>query len=71
MPQKREHAFELMEDSLAATGLENAIHCLDSSANLAADPEVSGRLSGDQLADCFATDLHQANLGVIWERLGI
>jgi adenylosuccinate lyase len=43
----------------------------DFRANLAADPEVSGRLSGEQLADCFATDLHQANLGVIWERLGI
>ena len=43
----------------------------DFRANLAADPEVSGRLSGEQLAECFATDLHQANLGVIWERLGI
>jgi adenylosuccinate lyase len=43
----------------------------DFRANLAADPEVSDRLSGEQLADCFATDLHQANLGVIWERLGI
>jgi len=43
----------------------------DFRANLAADPVVSGRLSGEQLAECFATDLHQANLGVIWERLGI
>jgi adenylosuccinate lyase len=43
----------------------------DFRANLAADPEVSGRLSSEQLADCFATDLHQANLGVIWERLGV
>ncbi|MFM7636064.1 MAG: adenylosuccinate lyase [Cyanobacteriota bacterium] len=43
----------------------------DFRANLAADPEVSGRLSAEQLAECFATDLHQANLGVIWERLGI
>jgi adenylosuccinate lyase len=43
----------------------------DFRANLAADPEVSGRLSGEQLAECFATGLHQANLGVIWERLGI
>jgi len=43
----------------------------DFRANLEADPEVSGRLSAEQLADCFATDLHQASLGVIWERLGI
>jgi adenylosuccinate lyase len=38
---------------------------------LEADPDVTSRLSPEQLADCFATDLHQANLGVIWERLGI
>jgi adenylosuccinate lyase len=43
----------------------------DFRANLEADPDVTSRLSPDQLADCFATDLHQANLGVIWERLGI
>jgi adenylosuccinate lyase len=40
-------------------------------ANLEADPEVTARLSAEQLAGCFATDLHQANLAVIWERLGI
>ncbi|HYP04539.1 MAG TPA: adenylosuccinate lyase, partial [Cyanobium sp.] len=39
----------------------------DFRANLEADPDVTSRLSPDQLADCFATDLHQANLGVIWE----
>jgi len=38
---------------------------------LAADPDVTGKLSAEQLADCFSTDLHQANLGVIWERLGL
>jgi adenylosuccinate lyase len=43
----------------------------DFRANLMADGEVSSRLSADQLAACFATDLHQANLDVIWERLGI
>ncbi|KEF43035.1 MAG: adenylosuccinate lyase [Cyanobium sp. CACIAM 14] len=43
----------------------------DFRANLAADPEVTSRLSAAQLADCFSTDLHRANLGVIWERLGI
>jgi adenylosuccinate lyase len=40
-------------------------------ANLEADGEVRGKLSAEQLADCFSTDLHQANLGVIWQRLGI
>jgi adenylosuccinate lyase len=43
----------------------------DFRANLEADPEVTARLTPQQLADCFATELHQANLGVIWERLGI
>ena len=40
-------------------------------AALEADGEVTGRLTPQQLADCFCTDLHQANLDVIWERLGI
>jgi adenylosuccinate lyase len=43
----------------------------DFRTRLEADPDVTSRLSPEQLADCFATDLHQANLGVIWERLGI
>jgi adenylosuccinate lyase len=43
----------------------------DFRSNLEADPEVTNRLSAEQLAACFATDLHQAHLGVIWERLGI
>jgi adenylosuccinate lyase len=43
----------------------------DFRANLAADPEVGARLSPDQLEACFATDLHQAHLEVIWRRLGI
>ena len=43
----------------------------DFRANLEADAEVSARLSAAQLADCFSTDLHQANLDVIWRRLGI
>jgi adenylosuccinate lyase len=32
---------------------------------------VTARLSPGQLEECFSTDLHQANLNVIWERLGI
>jgi len=43
----------------------------DFRANLEADTDVTGRLSPAQLAECFSTDLHQANLAVIWERLGI
>jgi adenylosuccinate lyase len=40
-------------------------------ANVEADGEVTSRLSPEQLAACFSTDLHQDNLGVIWERLGV
>ena len=43
----------------------------DFRANLEADPEVVSLLTSDQLADCFATDRHLANLDVIWQRLGI
>jgi len=43
----------------------------DFRANLEADPEVTGQPSVNQLAECFSTQVHQANLGVIWERLGI
>ncbi|MEB3262787.1 MAG: adenylosuccinate lyase [Synechococcus sp.] len=40
-------------------------------ANLEADPEVTSRLDASALEECFSTELHRANLGVIWERLGI
>ena len=43
----------------------------DFRANLEGDVEVTGRLPAEQLAACFATDLHRANLDVIWQRLGI
>jgi adenylosuccinate lyase len=43
----------------------------DFRANLQGDPVVTTHLDADQLAACFATDLHRANLSVIWERLGI
>jgi adenylosuccinate lyase len=43
----------------------------DFRANLEADADVTSRLSSEQLAECFSTELHQANLKVIWERLGI
>ncbi len=40
-------------------------------ANLEADKEVTCRLNPDQLAICFNTDSHEANLEVIWNRLDI
>jgi adenylosuccinate lyase len=43
----------------------------DFRANLKADGAVTARLSPEQLAECFSTDLHLANLDVIWQRLGI
>ena len=39
--------------------------------NLENDPEVMNSLSLDQLSKCFSTELHQSNLKVIWDRLGI
>jgi adenylosuccinate lyase len=43
----------------------------DFRANLEADPEVTGRLNGAELADCFSTDAHRVNLDEVWQRLGI
>ena len=40
-------------------------------ANLEADPEVTTLLNAKALAECFSTELHQANLDVIWQRLGL
>jgi adenylosuccinate lyase len=39
--------------------------------NLENDPEVIANLSPEKLSDCFSTELHQANLKVVWDRLGI
>jgi adenylosuccinate lyase len=43
----------------------------DFRANLQADPTVTSHLDSEQLAACFSTDLHRAQLDVIWDRLGI
>ncbi len=40
-------------------------------ANLEADSEVSKHLQASELEECFNTDIHQKNLAVIWERLGL
>ncbi|MEB3321383.1 MAG: adenylosuccinate lyase, partial [Synechococcaceae cyanobacterium] len=64
----REAAYRIVQrNAHAAWNTEGG----DFRANLEADPEVTARLSAHQLADCFSTDLHRANLAVIWERLGI
>ena len=66
--QSREEAYRIVQrHAHAAWNSEGG----DFRANLEADPDVTARLSPEQLADCFATELHQANLQVIWERLGI
>jgi adenylosuccinate lyase len=39
--------------------------------NLEADVEVSDRLSPQQIESCFSCGLHQSQLEVIWQRLGI
>ena len=64
----REEAYRIVQrHAHAAWNTEGG----DFRANLEGDPEVMARLNSDQLEACFATELHQANLGVIWDRLGI
>jgi adenylosuccinate lyase len=64
----REEAYRIVQrHAHAAWNTEGG----DFRANLAGDPAVTDHLSPDQLEACFATDLHRANLDVIWERLGI
>lgn len=43
----------------------------DFKKNLENDQEVIKNLSFDQLSSCFETEVHQSNLKVIWDRLGI
>ncbi|MEB3350137.1 MAG: adenylosuccinate lyase [Cyanobacteriota bacterium] len=64
----REEAYRIVQrHAHAAWNQQGGDFC----ANLKADPEVVSLLTSDQLADCFATDRHLANLDVIWQRLGI
>ena len=64
----REEAYRIVQrHAHAAWNTEGG----DFRANLEGDPEVIDRLNPAQLDACFATELHQAHLGVIWERLGI
>ncbi len=64
----REEAYRIVQrHAHAAWNSEGG----DFRANLAGDPAVTSHLGPEQLEACFATDLHRANLDVIWERLGI
>ncbi|QEY33107.1 adenylosuccinate lyase [Synechococcus sp. RSCCF101] len=65
---ERDEAYRLVQrHAHAAWNTEGG----DFRANLAMDPAVSERLGPDQLEACFSTDQHRANLGVIWQRLGL
>jgi adenylosuccinate lyase len=43
----------------------------DFRANLESDADVAAHLSENALNGCFSTEVHQENLEVIWNRLGI
>ncbi|CAI8159540.1 MAG: Adenylosuccinate lyase [Prochlorococcus marinus str. MIT 9215] len=64
----REDAYKLVQNHAHAAWNQEGGNFR---ANLEADDEVSNRLSSAQLAECFSTELHQANLNVIWKRLNI
>lgn len=64
----REDAYEVVQRNAHSAWNTNGG---DFRANLQSDPEVSKKLNADQLAECFSTQLHQANLGVVWDRLGL
>ena len=64
----RENAYKLVQKHAhSAWNHEGG----DFRANLEKDPEITSLLKTDQLANCFSTEIHQANLNVIWDRLEI
>ena len=64
----REEAYGIVQrNAHSAWNMEGG----DFRANLDNDPDVKRQLSAEKLAECFSTELHQTNLDVIWERLGI
>ncbi len=64
----REHAYKIVQRNA-----HSAWNKPDGNfrKNLEEDEEVTCHLSSEQLQECFDTLQHQANLNVIWERLGI
>ncbi len=64
----REDSYRLVQKNAHSAWNQNEG---DFKKNLENDPEVTNSLSKEKLSECFSTELHQSNLGVIWERLGI
>jgi adenylosuccinate lyase len=64
----REEAYRLVQGHAhSAWNVEGG----DFRANLEADPAITSHLNAAQLAECFSTELHQAQLDTIYGRLGI
>jgi adenylosuccinate lyase len=64
----REEAYRLVQGHAhSAWNVEGG----DFRAKLEADPAISSRLNAAQLAECFSTELHQAQLDTIYKRLDI
>jgi len=64
----REEAYSLVQGHAhSAWNVEGG----DFRANLEADPAITSHLNAAQLAECFSTELHQAQLDTIYGRLGI
>ncbi len=65
---QREEAYRLVQKHAhAAWNNETG----DFRSNLEKDKQVNSILSIDELNNCFNYEIHQANLDVIWERLGL
>lgn len=64
----REEAYRLVQTHAHAAWNSETGHFRD---NLEGDPAVTERLTPRAMAECFSTELHRANLEVIWKRLGI
>ncbi|SBO44556.1 adenylosuccinate lyase [Cyanobium sp. NIES-981] len=65
---RREEAYRIVQHHAHAAWNRDGG---DFRAALEADPSVTERLDPGKLAECFSTEVHRANLPVIWERLGL
>ena len=64
----REHAYRIVQKHAHAAWNQEGGNFR---ANLEGDAEVTNRLSPEQIEACFSSELHQSQLNVIWQRLGI
>ena len=64
----REHAYRIVQKHAHAAWNQEGGNFR---ANLEGDTEVTNRLSPEQIEACFSSELHQSQLNVIWQRLGI